>query len=320
MTMVAVYNSDFASSNLAEGNFIIISPRHNRDFERLATSIYWCMLMRVIVPVFAAAVSWVGFTEGLRKLADVEPDTEAKRELRACSIYICFSEGASSCALGLMNALGQYGPMLLPKAYHDIFFTQLSSLFLFNSVLIAFMMEEFFNAFYSGQPLRRLSIKHGKRLLLLSIIPVIDLAFGVLRILGAGGISSGTMFFLVGFILVSLYVTVIYLSQARKLAKTLHVKVRRVESGGVVGPPGFLKVNRYITKCLVLNGSLLLLWDAMSVWLLAIGLREIPSIYEYSAFCFVATSTRVLMTFWHVSVVMLRDYVTPPLECTTDFN
>jgi len=259
--------------------------------------------MQTIIPLFAFWVSWLGFSEGLRQYRAAKPSL-TKRHYRMCCIFICFSESGAVFFTGLVNILGQYGPVYLPIAYHDFFWTQLTGLMLYNSMLIALMMREHFRAFFSRQELRSLVKVQSRTMLLLWYMPSLDLLVGLARALKIDD-TFGVWFYIgifLVFIATAAYAAVVFLLQAAKVGASLRiVRVDRERRGQADILPDTIRVSRHITKCLVVNGAALLFVIVYSTWTVTALLRGVPHLGEFLACSVIVPPMRAFVAYWHVS-------------------
>jgi len=150
MVVVFIYVGDFeklrsfgATAPLVLG----LGPPHNEEYYHLFTSFFWVAGIRVLCPLCSFFTTWYAWATAQELRASWPVNDRGRAELREASLVICVLEGTATAVVGLLLALGQYGPLVMCKEVHHFFITILTGVSLLASTLLMFIMQEMLAAF-----------------------------------------------------------------------------------------------------------------------------------------------------------------------------
>jgi hypothetical protein len=300
-----------------------LGPPHNDEYFNLFTSPVWNLGIRIVIPVASILTSLIAFAESYRASKLLSWTTHAGNaapvihpanyELWTMGIAICLIEGVSTFLLALAFALGQQGPQMLPRAFHDMFFTLLTGTSLVTSVFIVLLIKERLRvAPPRCLPLRLMSEAYRYTLILLPVCCIgLDIGAGIGRTFSFDD-DEWKFYVLLGacYIICSAAVGFIFLYYAAILAAPLYEFLRIRKRPGRPRSEEALMMDRKmrcITRTLAFNGGVLVTFPILQLWFVSMVARGVPNVLEYGVFTFVAVLTRVLLSYWHVQVIRPAD-------------
>ena len=308
------YSSWRASSNLV----LQITEPHLKVTYNAYTSLYWMAFIRVLLPLFALVTSAKSFKEGHALWASCSElaHTGYLSELRHVALGICCIECPSVALLGLLVALGQYGPTVLIDSIHGFFLTGLTGLSLATTLLLVLLLEE------RSRVLPNRSVEPSfwnryrtKIATLFAFFVGCDVLTGAARISGARDrigpifyIGSAGVYMSCHFIL-----GCIYFSKARTLRTPLIQYLR--ERATTFGANDIDALHRReiigrLAFTLVMNGSFLFLFFATEVyyaWLIyQASTLNVSRPAEYGVVVSLTVFCRIGVSYWHVEAVKIN--------------
>jgi len=125
------------------GLVLRIEPKHDHTFFDVFSGTLWTVGIRTVTPLFAFWTAWLAASGGWRMHKELQGQTPGfKRELRGVGVVICAIEAPTMLLLGLTNALGNHGPMLLPSLVNRMFSTMFIGTTTAVAMLLLLVMHE----------------------------------------------------------------------------------------------------------------------------------------------------------------------------------
>jgi hypothetical protein len=125
------------------GLVLRIEPEHDHTFSDVFSGTFWTVGIRTVTPLFAFWTAWLAASEGWRMHKELQGQNPGfKRELRGVGVVICAIEAPTMLLLGLTNALGNHGPMLLPSFVNRMFSAMFIGTVTAVAVLLLLIMHE----------------------------------------------------------------------------------------------------------------------------------------------------------------------------------
>jgi hypothetical protein len=306
--MVEVSSQDVALEDLDQA-LVRIAPPHNDEYATLFESLYWTICHRVLTPLWAVYVFILALAEG-RRLWVLVRDAEAsglsarnssRVETRQVGVWVCFIEGGCALLLGATSACGQFGPYVMPAWYHNWFWTALTGMSLFPSIMLIFLLWEQLRT--SGARRPYWAAYRMRWLAGLAGCCGLDLIMGVVRNAHLDQTNGGRVVYsLIIFIFMVAYgaVGTVFVRAAEVVSRPLRTFLaERLE-------PQFAerrKATSRIVLVLVMNGvSAFGMTFAALLWTVE-SLLGVPNVTRYSILVLFLFNIRLMAAYWHVEAV-----------------
>ena len=312
MVMVAVSKDapDFHAWRASPNLVLSIDDERDDSFYDTFTSFQWTLCIRTLIPLFSFYASFVAFRDGsvLWNSAQIV-DKKHQRELTIAAAAICAVEGPSMAILGLIVALGQYGPVLLVSSIHGFFFTMLTGVSLATTLALILLLRERSLTFPERPASESFWARNRIKITVLSVcFAAADVFVGAARVSGGHDGLGGHFYAAVGLVYVVCHFVlgIVFFAKAQALRNPLVVYLRLRASVGAEQRESDLRIGRF-AFVLLMNGLFLFLMFAMEVsFVLLIQSGGTPDVSLYAVFVFYAIVSRVSISYWHVQAVSLN--------------
>ena len=115
---------------------VIDGSDHDKTYQRRNRSLFSLLVLRILAPLFAVLTGCMASYEVYR-----QKKASSIRQ-RSVRLLICAIEAPSMFICAAVLALGQYGAMVCPEAFHLVFTSLLSGCSTFTTILLALFLHE----------------------------------------------------------------------------------------------------------------------------------------------------------------------------------
>ena len=303
ITMVEAYAEDLELVSTILNLRARITPPHDESFAEAYLSWHWTLILRVLLPLMALRVTISG-TMGICNswyLYRREEDP-VNVQIKFASFFVCTTASSTAFLLGVICALGQWGPEVCPNYFHQFFITGFYGTLMLTTSVSCCIMRERLRSFWQFPP--RLLWPHYRfRLTLIFVLGVGgDIFLGIFRMIGIkfSSIFASASFVTSGFL--NGVTCVVLLAYAWALGKPIlnmmNLRARAPQDRTLV-----MQQLSFVVIALIMNGTfalLNLLSTAAFAWL------QITASYQplnYSVAMYSVALARLGLMHWQVTHV-----------------
>jgi len=308
ITVVEAYAEDLGFASTTLNLRARITPPHDETFADVYLSWHWTLVLRVMVPIMALRVTVSG-TMGICNswYLYCREEDPVNVQIKFASFFVCTIATSTAFLLGLICALGQWGPEVCPNYYHQFFVTGFYGTLMLTTSVSCCIMRERLRSFWQYPP--RLLWPHNRfRLILIFVIGVGgDIFLGIFRMIG---IENSAIFTSASFVtsgLISGITCIVLLAYAWALGKPIlsmmNLRARAPQDQTLVMQQLF-----FVVVALTMNGtfSLLNLLSTVAFAYLQISASYRPLNYSLAMYWLVLA--RLGLMHWQVTTHILCQF------------